>query len=411
MKKEFKVVKLLMLVLCLCGLVLACDAGVMVQFEKGATSAAIPIKLFDNIIYLPVRINDSEPLDFIYDTGASMISCIDEEAAAGLKMKFGSKSNAGGAGEQQVRTHKLENVQVSLPGLHFSRVEISTLPFASSHPFWGIKKQGLFGTNLISLVVTEIDYQARKMILHAPQAYKHEESSEKIPFTPFGLSPFIKVKIEVQGKEEPIEALMLVDTGVRLTTFNTPFVDKHGLIEKSEKIVENTTGYGIGGESVGVVGRVKAIRLGNIVLHDPVVDFSRDKKGALASDMFNGIIGADILYRFTVVFDYEKKIIALKKNSNFDHPFEYDMSGIYPIAAGPGLNIFKIHRIVKDSPAEAAGLKPGDIITAIDSQDTTAMTLEQIKQVLKSEPGRKLNLRISRGGKILQISLTLKRLI
>jgi hypothetical protein len=411
MKKEFKVVKLLMLVLCLCGLVLAADLGVMVQFEKGATSAAIPIKLFDNIIYLPVRINDSEPLDFIYDTGASMISCIDEEAAAGLKMKFGSKSTSGGAGEQQVRTHKLENVQVSLPGLHFSRVEISTLPFASSHPFWGIKKQGLFGTNLISRVVTEIDYQGKKMILHAPHSYKHGESSEKIPFTPYGLSPFIKVKIEVQGKKEPIETLMLVDTGVRITTFNTPFVDKHGLIEKSEKTVENTTGYGIGGESVGVIGRVKTIRLGNIVLHDPVVDFSRDKKGALASDMFNGIIGADILYRFTVVFDYEKKIIALKKNSNFDQPFEYDMSGIYPIADGPGLNIFKIHRIVKDSPAEAAGLKPGDIITAIDSQDTTAMTLEQIKQVLKSEPGKKLNLRISRKGKILQISLTLKRLI
>ena len=127
--------------------------------------------------------------------------------------------------------------------------------------------------------------------------------------------------------------------------------------------------------------------------------------------MAGGIIGADILYRFTVVFDYEKKIIALKKNSNFNHPFEYDMSGIHPIANGPALNIFKIHRIVKDSPAEAAGLKPGDIITAIDNQDTTAMTLEQIKHVLKSEPGRKLNLRISRGGKILEISLTLKRLI
>jgi membrane-associated protease RseP (regulator of RpoE activity) len=242
MKKEFNGVKLLMVVLCLCGVIFAADAGVMVKFEKGATSAAIPIKLFDNIIYMQVRINDSESLDFIYDTGASMISCID-------------------------------------------------------------------------------------------------------------------------------------------------------------------------GESVGVIGRVKTIRMGNIVLHDPVVDFSRDKKGALASDMFNGIIGADILYRFTVVFDYEKKIIALKKNSNFDRPFEYDMSGIYPVAHGPGLNIFKIHRIVKDSPAETAGLKPGDIIAAIDGQDTTAMTLEQVKQVLKSEPGRKLNLRISREGKILQISLTLKRLI
>jgi hypothetical protein len=36
------------------------------------------------------------------------------------------------------------------------------------------------------------------------------------------------------------------------------------------------------------------------------------------------------------------------------------------------------------------------------------MTLEQIKQVLKSEPGRKLNLRVSRGGKILQISLVIE---
>lgn len=414
MNKEiqiFKALKILIIILCIGGLGMAAETGVKVRFEKGSTSVEMPITLFDNIIYLPVKINNSEPLNFIYDTGAAMISCIGEEAAAKLKMKFGDKGTSGGAGEKQVTAYNLDNVNVSIPDLHFSHVEISTLPFGSSHPFWGIKKEGLFGTNLISQVITEIDYQKSKIIFHAFESYKHEETSEKIKFKSIGLSPFVVAKIELEGQKEPIEALMLVDTGVRLTTFNTPFVNEHGLIEKSAKTLTTTTGYGIGGESVGVVGRVKTIRIGNIVLHNMVADFSRDKKGALASTWFHGIIGADILYRFTVVFDYEKNLIALKKNSQFDQPFEYDMSGIYPIATGPGLNIFKIHRIAKNSPAEAAGLKAGDIINAIDKQDTTKMTLEQIKKILKSEAGRKLNLQISRGGKPLQISLTLKRLI
>jgi hypothetical protein len=411
MKKRVNMFKLLLIFLCFCGPYLAAGSGAAVRFEQGATSAEVPIKLFDHIIYMQVRINDSAPLHFIYDTGASGVSCIDEEAAAALKMKFGEQGLSGGAGEQKVRAFNLADVRLTLPGLDFNQVKITTLPFKGSHPFWGIKKEGLFGTNLISRVVTKIDYQAGKITFYEPGVYKHNESCEKIPFTPHDLSPFIKVKIEVPGKKKPIEALMLVDTGVRITTFNTPFVDQQGLIEKAGKTVENTTGYGIGGESFGVVGRVKSIHLGNIVIRNPVVDFSRDRKGALASDMFNGIIGADILCRFTVVFDYEQRLMALKKNSDFDHPFEYDMSGIYPVAEGPGLNIFKIHRIVKHSPAEAAGLKPGDIITAVDNRDTAAMTLEQVKQILKSEPGRKLDLRISREGKTLQLSLTLKRLI
>ena len=41
-----------------------------------------------------------------------------------------------------------------------------------------------------------------------------------------------------------------------------------------------------------------------------------------------GSVGGEILKRFTVVFDYQNEQMYLKKNKDFNAPFNYNKSGI-----------------------------------------------------------------------------------
>src|SRR5690606_41597713 len=42
----------------------------------------------------------------------------------------------------------------------------------------------------------------------------------------------------------------------------------------------------------------------------------------------NGSLGGEILKRFTTVFDYGKGTVSLRKNSMFNDPFDFNLSGI-----------------------------------------------------------------------------------
>jgi carboxyl-terminal processing protease len=61
------------------------------------------------------------------------------------------------------------------------------------------------------------------------------------------------------------------------------------------------------------------------------------------------------------------------------------------------------------SPAAEAGLKPGDLILAIDKEPTYEMTLPEVEQKLQGPPGTTVKLTLQRGGEGALLKLSLKR--
>src|SRR5438105_143333 len=69
-----------------------------VRFISGNSSLKIPFELSNNLILVPARVNDSAPLWFILDTGATD-SVIDSQLAKTLSLKvIGRTLGTGGAG-------------------------------------------------------------------------------------------------------------------------------------------------------------------------------------------------------------------------------------------------------------------------------------------------------------------------
>ena len=102
--------------------------------------------------------------------------------------------------------------------------------------------------------------------------------------------------------------------------------------------------------------------------------------------------------------------MILEPNASFADRFEYDMSGIRLRADGADFKTLKVSRVVENSPATDAGVREGDVVSAIDGRPAAEFSLSQINQMFKQE-GKEYVLEIVRGEEKKQLKLKLRRLI
>jgi C-terminal processing protease CtpA/Prc len=86
------------------------------------------------------------------------------------------------------------------------------------------------------------------------------------------------------------------------------------------------------------------------------------------------------------------------------------MSGIVLTAEGVKLDAFTIFYVTENSPASEAGLRVGDVITAIDDKPSSALALDDVREMFKQN-GREYLLSIKRGEKSSQVKIKLRSLI
>ncbi|MBN2071679.1 MAG: aspartyl protease family protein [Candidatus Krumholzibacteriota bacterium] len=379
-------------------------------FEYGDSLAVKGVEIFDNIIYFPVLVNGSAPFMFVLDTGAGNLSAFDQGEADMLGVKSTIIGEGGGAGEEIVSFGLTDSVTISLRGLSFENRPLVTVPLRRLDAHWGKRKDGLIGGDLLSTLVTTIDYENAQVVFHDAAAYQYMGPGERIPVMIENNFLMVDAEVFTYGAKDHLDALFMIDTGVRLSTFNSPYSRKHGLAEQSPGTLSGMIGYGMGGAAGGVAGRVSGIRIGSILMEDPVISFSTDNSGILADTSFAGIIGADILSRFTVVFDYSRSEIFLEKNNRFADPFEFDMCGIRFSMDGQCFNFLNVFSVFKDSPAAMAGIESGDIVRKIDGIEAGDFTWEELRDYLRRD-GKKVRFTIERDGRLRDVAVRLKRIV
>lgn len=64
-----------------------------------------------------------------------------------------------------------------------------------------------------------------------------------------------------------------------------------------------------------------------------------------------------------------------------------------------------IYEVKPGSFSEEAGLKPGDVLLAIDGQDVTNATYEGVRAALRGPVGTEAVLTVKRGAKIIEIAV------
>lgn len=84
--------------------------------------------------------------------------------------------------------------------------------------------------------------------------------------------------------------------------------------------------------------------------------------------------------------------------------------GIYMLVDSSNGKIF-VTETIKDSPAEKAGIKSGDIITKIENEEVTKDNISELSNKIKGEEGKEVKLEIQREEETLTLNVERKKII
>jgi hypothetical protein len=366
------------------------------------SSTTLPFELLNNHIYVEVKLNDKGPFRMLCDTGGMNIVTPTLARELGLKAEGALQGRGVGEKSEDVGLAKVQSLRVGDATL--SNQVFAVFPMEAFSAVEGIPINGLIGYEVFKRFVARVDYEHHLITLTVPSAFAYKGDGTVVPFQ------FNEHIPQVDGEIDGIQGKLDVDTGSRSSlSVLGPFAEKHDLKARYGAKVEAVTGWGVGGAARGLVTRAKVLRLGKVEVHDPVTELSLQKKGSFVNPYVAGNVGAGVLKRFNITFDYQHQQLIFERNANYDKPDVFDRSGMWLNQSG---ETFAVMDVIAGGPAATAGLKTGDRILSIDGRRATQLSLPAVRERFKSQPqGTKLRLSIQSGEQTRDVDLVLKDLV
>jgi hypothetical protein len=315
-----------------------------------------------------------DTLNFILDTGSGGIS-LDSATTAyfGLKPTPSDRTIRGIAGIRNVSF--LYNQQLHFPGLTVDSLNFHVNNYDILTAVYGEKIDGIIGYSFLSRYIVKIDYDTLQMEVWS-------RGSLRYPRGGYLMRPLITTLPVQEARVRDatsIDARFLYDMGAGLCMMlSTDFVQDSNLLDKRRKLYVKEA-EGLGGKIDMKMTVVKEVKIGPYKFRNVPVYVFDDDYNITSYPYLGGLIGNDLLRRFNVILNYERRNIYLMPNKHYNDQFDYSYSGIelYYID-GEVL----IGDVAKDSPAEKAGIKEGDVVVSINNVFGT--NLDRLKLALQS---------------------------
>jgi hypothetical protein len=379
-------------------------------------SVSFPFKFVNNLIIIPVVINNSDTLNFILDSGISttMITELQENDSLVLNFAREIQLQGLGVGEPLKGLHSYGN-QIKIIGITGQNQDIYVITdnvFQLSSKM-GFPIHGILGYSVFSNFIVSINYDSKLISFYKPDNFKYTKRHSKYTSLPLILNntkPYVNLTI-IDNSENVFSVKLLIDTGAS----HAVWLDKSSLPDMKipEGSKETYLGSGLNGDVFGYQGRLHELDINGNILNDVIVSFpdSLSISKAIGLNIRNGSIGSEILKRFNLIIDYPNQKISLKPNSNYRKDFSQNLSGMEIIAPYTNLKIYVVEGIRKDSPANRAGLTKGDVIQEINGIKADKIEMSDIYEILQNQPGRKINITYLRDGELFSTSLRLEKFI
>jgi len=351
------------------------------KWLNNSNTTHVPFTLVSDLIIVPVNINGSETLNFVFDTGAAATVILESNNTKILTLKSESKLDVSGAGESfQSIANVVPNIDVKLGEVELLDQTIIHLPI-SSVPFFkdsdSVFFDGIIGYDFLKRFTIKIDYDNLIITLSEQTDFAkieidHDISWQQLPIDIEGGMSYISVNTQL-NTEKATPLKLLIDTG-----FSGTFEIVQTKHEKSLAPYYPTRTQGLNGYSTIHVSNTKSLSLGNYSKNNvPVLYNMSTKEGGENSEL----LGNQYLKHFNLIFDYRNEQLFIKPNQNFDRPINLDKSGLRLMPHKLGA---MVNDVATKTGAATIGLKAGDIITSYNGNQITPEGFSTLTTALAS---------------------------
>ena len=377
----------------------------------------MPFQLINNLVVIPVRINNSDTLKFILDTGASRTLITELGVNQEFQINYADSTNLRGLGrdgivkallsyENEIFLSKIEGKNHSVVLLLESILNLSA--------YMGIQVNGLIGYDIFKNFTVEIDYQKGELTFFDPNAFNKKYQSLKksrrwthIPLEIDNNKFYMNVSI-MQSDSSVIDTKLLVDSGASHNIFL--YKNSSDSIIIPDKTVYSYLGSGINGEIYGEIGRARKILIDDLELFYPVISYPENQglEHVEGVGERNGSIGADFLKRFKVIFNYSDSSMLIRPNRAFDDDFVYNTSGLEILSPVSGIPYYIVSNIRPNSPAQEVGIEKGDILVKVNRKKVYRYTLNDLFKIFQSADSNEIKISVRRDSEIIDFNLKIK---
>jgi hypothetical protein len=399
-------------VLCL-GSFITKAAPKVYSYNSTKSKITVPFRLFNNIIIVDVKVNDTRTLKFIFDSGCKSTIIIHPMWLDSFTIPYNQKVYFSGLGfNDSIETVKIDDGKLQLgqiTGEHIPIFILSKDSLSLDH-YLGTDVDGIFGAEIFEKYYIRVNYKSRLIEIYDKKPVKKIKASyNKLPVVMRKSKGYVSCMVQNHKNDFYLSELLL-DTGS-----NIPVIikNKEPTDLNIDYYIDAEIGEGLSGPMYSRVSRLKRLFLDTLKLDSIVVAFNETPITfkELDENTLDGNIGNDILNRLDLFFAFPENAIYFKPTSRIKEPFDFNVSNIILLENKSKNGGFIVKSVAGDSPPLLAGLQKGDEILKIDRYDCADLRIEDALSLLNKRIGKKIILHYKRNNVVTKITYKLVSII
>lgn len=322
----------------------------------------LPAKTIGNFLVIETKWDRYGPYHFVIDTGsANTLLSPTLVRRYGELQEDGPKVHVASAEGDLIDLPTASLKKFNLGGARFEDVQVLVYDCAELSAHLGVKIDGILGYPLFRDTRLTLDYPHDRVLLQPPDTTSLAAGTA-ISADDSNKTPVVHVQIGDRS------LLVLLDSGSDATFSLNPV----GLDAKYAAAPRPGATVGtIAGDHPQQIGRLaETVSIAGYALEDPVVDLT-DELSA---------IGGGILRYFTVTFDPDHDRVTFLRDSHAPIVLPARRSAGVSFSKTPAY--WRVAGVIPNSPAAAAGIQLGDLVTRINGETVSKWNLTRFEQYL-----------------------------
>lgn len=349
--------------------------------------------------FIKVRVNDSDPLLLLVDTGADAALALDKIVASTITAYRGAKKRQASLKGNRNDTVEAADISLQIGKAYVPKATTVAFDFPSFFPF-----DGILGFEFLKHFTATFDWKAGQFVLSTSRQQPQKAKGIKL------VEHFLyRDKPVIRGTVNGIETEFLLDTGT-LHTFIPHHLVKQLTFKRliSGKFLLSGSGSY---ETDCRLGRIQSITIGDEQMVNTVVQFAVDKQAYSAIEYLGreiGVLGGDVFQKFRVTIDGPASL-AYFERVDPEIKGEFDEASVGILLRLRGKKVI-VAQVYDPSPASRVGVTQRDEILEVNGQPIED-NVEKSLQQLRGEEGEKVSLVVLRNGKRIKFEMTREKIL